>query len=250
MSFWFPSSLARSTQAALCLAGLALGWQVNSQAALTINTTRVIYEGDRRSVSLVAANPSKDLFAVQSWVNTHADDTTTTVPFVVSPPLFRLDPGKQQQIQISGLPNDLPADRESLFYFNLQEIPTLDDSQENVLAIALRTRIKLFYRPKSLKGSPAHVQDGLTWSIVEYQGKPRLAVDNPTPWHVTFSTLVLRAGAGVDKIGIVQMVPPLGRQYYDLPVRLAPGALQVQFTTINDYGSASQPITSAVSRPD
>jgi chaperone protein EcpD len=219
-----------------------LGWHASSQAALTMSTTRVIYEGDRRGTSLIINNPGKDTFAVQAWVNTVLDDTTTAVPFVVTPHLFRLDPTKQQQVQINGLPNELPADRESLFYFNVQEIPQIDPAHKNVLAIALRTRIKMFYRPTALKSGPAHQQNALSWSLVRADGKTRLVVDNPTPYHVTFSGVRLLAKADQQTITTLDMVPPLGRQYFEVPRQLQ-GPLQVEFTTLNDYGGNSPPLT-------
>jgi P pilus assembly chaperone PapD len=237
------------SKAQLCLAALALAWQPSSQAALTMSTTRVIYDAERRGVSLLAANPSKSVFAAQAWVNTEKDDTTSVVPFVTNPPLFRLDPLKQQQVQISVLPNELPQDRESLFFFNLQEIPELDDSQANVLAVAMRTRIKLFYRPKALKAGPQEQFDTLRWTLEHAQGKRRLAVDNPTPYHVTFSRLRLNANGKSEDINKSAMVAPLGRLYYDLPGSYTHGPLQVEFTTINDHGSSSRPLTMTVDQP-
>ena len=144
-------------RAALTCAMTALLLSVHapsSYGALTLSSTRVVFDSDKRSVSLIVANPSDKPYAVQTWVNTSADDTTTAVPFMASPPLFRVNPGKEQQVQISGLPNSLPTDRESLFYFNAQEIPQADSQQTNVLNIAIRTRIKFFYRPSQLKDSP------------------------------------------------------------------------------------------------
>lgn len=43
----------------------------------------------------------------------------------------------------------LAQDKESLYYFNLREIPPKTD-KANTLQIALQTRIKLFYRPAGL----------------------------------------------------------------------------------------------------
>lgn len=56
------------------------------------------------------------------------------------------------QVKIQGLPDihKLPADRESIFYFNVREIPP-KSNKANTLQIALQTRIKLFWRPKALK---------------------------------------------------------------------------------------------------
>lgn len=236
-------TLGRRSLAALCL---AMSWQASSQAALTMSTTRVIYDGDRRSTSLVVANPSKDTFAVQTWVNTASDDTITVVPFAVTPPLFRLDPTRQQQVQISGLPNTLPRDRESLFYFNLQEILQVAAGETNVLSIALRTRIKLFYRPPALKGSPEAGLKQLTWSTAMVGGKQQLVVDNPTAFHVTFSQVKLKAGARTESVSTSEMAAPFSRQHYDLPAAEMTGPLQVEFTTITDYGGVSAPITTVV----
>ncbi|SMF44965.1 MULTISPECIES: fimbria/pilus periplasmic chaperone [unclassified Pseudomonas] len=55
-----------------------------SQAALTLNNTRIVFNGDKRSTSVIVKNPSKSTYAVQTWINTVADDTTTAVPFEVS----------------------------------------------------------------------------------------------------------------------------------------------------------------------
>ncbi|TFZ33547.1 molecular chaperone, partial [Pseudomonas syringae] len=136
-----------------------------SQAALADDATRIGFDGDTRSTSVVISNPSDRPFAVQTWVSTEADDTVTVVPFAPSPPLFRLNPGKEQQVQINDLPHDLPSDRESLFYFNAQEIPQADSSQGNVLNIALRTRIQLFYRPVLLTDNPTARLTDLQWPV-------------------------------------------------------------------------------------
>jgi P pilus assembly chaperone PapD len=102
-----------------CLAATLLP----AQAALTVSTTRIVFDSDKRSTSVVIANPSPRPYAVQTWINTSKDDTDTPVPLATSPGLFRLDPRKEQMVQISRLPNTLPKDRETLFYLNVQEIP-------------------------------------------------------------------------------------------------------------------------------
>lgn len=57
-------------------------------------------------------------------------------------------------MKVQGLPdiNKLPADRESVFYFNVREIPP-KSNKPNTLQIALQTRIKLFWRPKALENT-------------------------------------------------------------------------------------------------
>ncbi|MBF4557647.1 molecular chaperone [Pseudomonas sp. p50] len=227
-----------------CVAGLMLVAHIPvSQAALTINGTRVVYDSDKRSVALRVNNPGDSTFAAQTWVNTAADDTSTAVPFIVTPPLFRINPGKQQQVQINGLPNDLPNDRESLFYFNLQEIPQATAGHENVLNIALRTRIKLFYRPSELKDNPIARLKDLQWSIQTLDGKAQLVVNNPTPFHVSFARLEVKGSSQYQRFQSASMVDPLSTQTYALE-NIKPGSgLQVEFSAINDYGGYSTPVT-------
>ncbi|KPC03074.1 Chaperone protein PapD [Pseudomonas amygdali pv. lachrymans] len=221
-----------------------------SQAALTVNATRIVFDGDKRSTSVVISNPSDRPFAVQTWVNTEADDTVTVVPFAPSPPLFRLNPGKEQHVQINGLPQDLPSDRESLFYFNVQEIPQANSSQGNVLNIALRTRIKLFYRPALLTDNPTARLKDLQWSVRQIAGKAELTAMSPTPFHVSFIRLDVSGGGRTEKVSEVAMLGPFSSRHYKLNETKAVPGLQVVFAAINDYGGYSQPLTATATLTD
>lgn len=237
--------MSTPTQRWLTVASLLLlsAWLPGSQAALSMNATRVIFDSDKRNVSVVVNNPSTSTFAVQTWVNTDADDTTTAVPLIASPPLFRLDPGREQLVQINGLPSDLPQDRESLFFFNVQEIPQAHPHEANVLSIALRTRIKLFYRPSQLGDDPMNRLKDLRWSIEQHDGKPHLVVDNPTPFYFSFSRLELHHGEQTLKPLNAPMAAPLSRQRYALDSSRLGANPRVTFSAINDYGGYSKPLT-------
>ncbi|WP_071550462.1 fimbrial biogenesis chaperone [Pseudomonas frederiksbergensis] len=218
-------------------------WVPHSHAALTISSTRVVFDSDKRNVSLSVSNPSNKPFAVQTWVNTAADDQATAVPFIASPPLFRLNAGKEQHVQINGLPNTLPNDRESLFYFNVQELPQLQASDTNQLNIALRTRIKLFYRPVEIKSNPVDRLQELRWSIQHIDGKPRLQVINPSPFHVSFVRVELRANGQTVTLKETPMAEPMATQHFELDgLKPTPG-MQVNFSVITDYGGYTAPMT-------
>ncbi|MBK4996007.1 molecular chaperone [Pseudomonas sp. S37] len=211
----------------------------SAHAALTISTTRIVYEGPQRSTSVVIANPGKRPYAAQVWVNTAADDSTTAVPFMTAPGLFKLTAGREQSVQISGLPNDLPQDRESLFFFNLQEIPQAVGEQRNALNIALRTRIKLFYRPSQVSGDPVRQLKELQAHRVQVAGVPHLRIHNPTPYHYTFNRLEAVNGKQNHPLANADMLAPLSEQLFALPVT----AKQVLVSVINDYGGTSEPLT-------
>jgi len=232
---------AAARSALLCALTL-LPYAPFSHASLTLSTTRVVFDSDKRSVSLTVANPSDKVFAVQSWVNTSADDTTTAVPFVTSPLLFSIGPGKEQHVQINGLPNMLPDDRETLFYFNAQEIPQAEADQSNVLNIAIRTRIKFFYRPAGLKQNPSERLKDLHGSLQSINGQPSLVLNNPTPFHYTFQRLEISEGGRSKAIDNPGMVAPLSHEVYPLGPFKAGAEAQVSFTTINDHGGITPPI--------
>ncbi|WP_449431759.1 fimbrial biogenesis chaperone [Pseudomonas putida] len=215
----------------------------SANAALTISTTRIVYDNAQRSASVVIANPSKRPFAAQAWVNTQSDDTVTAVPFLTSPNLFRLAPAAEQTVKISHLPNDLPQDRESLFFFNLQEIPQASGEVRNALNIAIRTRIKLFYRPAQVAGNPERRLKELHLSLTQHEGKPQVVIRNPTPYYYTFNRLDIVSGSDTRPLPLVDMLEPLAERRYPLPAGLKGNDLQAIATVINDYGGTSKPLT-------
>ncbi|NIE73831.1 molecular chaperone [Pantoea sp. Ap-967] len=230
---------------------LALASTLNSaSAALTISTTRIVYDGGQRSASVLIANPGKQTFAAQAWVNTQTDDTVTPVPFLTTPNLFRLAPNGEQTVKLSHLPNDLPQDRESLFFFNLQEIPQASGEARNALNIAIRTRIKLFYRPAAVQGNPERRLKDLHITTRLQGGQREVVVKNPTPYFYTLNRLELVSGTTRHPLPVADMLAPLAERSYPLPAALADANdLHAVITTINDYGGTTKPLTLPVHTP-
>jgi P pilus assembly chaperone PapD len=109
----------------------------------------------KKEIALPLVNKDNALpWLIQSWTDT--GDETTRGPFIVTPPLFRLDAQKEQSLRIAWNGSSLPEDRESLFYMNIRTIPATakEDSDKNMLRLIYKTRLKLFWRPSGLKGTP------------------------------------------------------------------------------------------------
>ncbi len=139
----------RLTQQAFAL--LVLGVSLNANAAVGLDRTRVIFDGGKDATSVNITNNNTQLpYLAQGWIEDEAGKKITT-PLIVLPPVQRLEPGKQSQVKVQALPAAklLPQDRETVYYFNLREIPPRSD-KANTLQIALQTRIKLFYRPQAI----------------------------------------------------------------------------------------------------
>ena len=81
----------------------------------------------------------------------------------------------------------LPQGRESLFWLNIKAIPSAS-KQMNSLQIAVKTRIKLIYRPETLRAStPEEQANKLTWR----RAGNTLQVNNPTPYVINFNEITL-----------------------------------------------------------
>lgn len=74
------------------------------------------------------------------------------VPFILTPPVSRVAGGSGQQLKIRKMPNNLPHNKESLFYLNVLDIPPNNpqNAGKNKIKLALQNRIKLLWRPSGI----------------------------------------------------------------------------------------------------
>ncbi|WP_054178527.1 fimbria/pilus periplasmic chaperone [Trabulsiella odontotermitis] len=205
---------------------------------ISLNATRVIYQEGQKEASLTVQNHSqKDVFLVQSWIDDINGNKKT--PFIITPPLFQMQPNKNNALRIVNINNQLPADRESVYWINVKAIPSVSDDSagKNLLQIAVRTRLKLFYRPDGLPGDPVSAAKTLTFAHAGNQ----LAIDNPSAYVMTFHDLRV----GGKQINDSVMVPAKGHLSVKLPANT--GAFsQVQYSIINDFGVAGAQMTQPV----
>ena len=173
---------------------------------------------------------------MQSWVETE-DNAREKAPFLITPPLFRLDAKQDNVLRIIRTGGNLPADRESLFWLNIKSIPSSARNENtNTLQIAIKTRIKLLYRPASITGKPEDATTQLTWHT---QGN-QLIVENPTPFYMNFQEIKLD-GKKVDKATYAK---PKAETHFSVPGNIT--ARSVSWKIINDYGGISQSYTAQI----
>ncbi|MGM0939174.1 MAG: fimbria/pilus periplasmic chaperone [Pseudomonadota bacterium] len=204
-----------------------------AHAAVSMDRTRVIFDGGQKSISLNISNNNKQLpYLAQGWIE-NAEGQKIQSPLVVLPPVQRLEPGKSSQVKIEALPaiSTLPQDRESLFYFNLREIPPKSD-KPNTLQIALQTRVKLFYRPKAIIPEKNSVPSQEKLTLDKQDGQ--FIVKNPTPYYVTIINATAKVKSSEGKEFTPVMVPPFGQE--SLGGSAAALGNSPVLTYINDYG--------------
>lgn len=138
----------------------------SSQAALTVTGTRFVYAADARALTVRISNGGEAPILAQSWLDRgqiNQDPSCLSVPFVVSSPLLRLDPGQRSALEVRYTGEALPADRESLFWLNFLEVPPQPPSSTHLLRLSYRLRMKLLFRPAGLLGSAEEAGRQLTW---------------------------------------------------------------------------------------
>ena len=208
----------------LTITVLSIGVSV-AQAGVVIGGTRVIFDGNKKEASIGINNPDKTPYLIQSWIETPGG-AGEQAPFIITPPLYRLNNG-QQNVERIVATGALPQDKESLFWLNIKAIPSAA-KVDNTLQIAIKTRIKLIYRPAAMKGaSPEEQVDKLRWQRVGN----KIQVNNPTQHVMNFNEISLSG----KKLPDVSYVLPGSTAMFDLPSGVTGGP--VTFKIINDYGS-------------
>ncbi len=211
-----------------------------ASAAVTLQGTRIVHDASKgRDVTVRASNTGERPAMTQVWIDagdSHARPEHVRTPFRLTPAEPRLlQPQQSQAYRLTFAPSvmdaPLPTDRESVFYFNLLDIPPkpTDAGSSNLLQFAVRTRVKLFHRPPGLQGEARDAAGLLQWRA---RGAA-LQVHNPSAYHVTLSTLTLADGRKVD----VDMIAPGADALYPLPEGSAMPAA-VTFQWLDDYGTA------------
>lgn len=210
-----------------------------ASAAVTLQGTRIVHDaGKGRDVTVCATNGGDQAAMVQVWIDdgdSHARPENVRTPFRLTPAdprLLQAHQGQAYRVTYAPRPSEapLPTDRESVFYFNLLDIPPkpTDAASKNLLQFAVRTRVKLFHRPAGLPGNARDAAGQLQWRA---QGGA-LQVSNPSAYHVTISTLTLPDGRKVE----ADMIAPGAEVRLPLPSGAAMPS-SVTFQWLGDYGT-------------
>lgn len=150
----------------------------------------------------------------------------------MTPPVIKIKPRGGAQLRIQQLANQLPTDRESIFYLNVLDIAPKPDSvkTENILQLALRTRIKLFYRPQNINKTSQNAVEHIKITKV---GKS-LFIDNPTAYFFTLSVLYNQLDKN-NALSKTIMLPPFSQQTVENKSQVIFGE-EILIEYINDEG--------------
>lgn len=212
----------------------ALFFSVAGQAGITVGGTRLVYNADENEASISVSNSKDSIpFLIQSWLELE-EKSPVKVPFIVTPPLFRLDGGHENTLRViyTG-ESSLPDDRESVFWLNVKSIPSMEKSQGNRLLISVKTRIKLFYRPTKLNTAQA---DEAWKKILFKRSGNQILVSNPTPYFISPYELKVDG----QSVKNPPMVSPFGTE------TITASGHGVAWKAINDFGGVTDEVRQVV----
>ncbi|WP_349887399.1 molecular chaperone [Pantoea ananatis] len=211
---------------------------------ISLGGTRLIFDGAKKSASMAVKNSAKkETWLMRFWVSPYDNNSESlsqsesdkSVPFIITPPLYRLDPESSVQLRVNKLREISQTDRESVYYLNALAIPPKNGRKKyekevsNAVQFAVNTRIKLFYRPAGLNNSKAvrSAPEKITVQSINKQ----VSVLNPSPYFVTLVQVFINGQPVNTKTD--SMVPPFSK--LELPSDASHGTLR--FRTINDFGA-------------
>ncbi|TQI78151.1 P pilus assembly chaperone PapD [Serratia fonticola] len=209
---------------------LLLSYVAVAHAGVSIGGSRLVYEGNKKEESISVSNLDKTPYLIQSWVE-NATDSNDKAPFIVTPPLFRLDGDQQNVLRIVRAGGNLPENKESLFWLNIKSIPNSVSDNKNTLQIAVRSRLKLIFRPDALKGNvPEDVTSQLQWRSTG----DKLQITNPTPYYMNFMFVKING----KRVPDANYVAPSSTATFSLPAGVS--GREVTWQIINDYGGTGE----------
>ena len=217
-------------------------------ANVVINGTRVIYNADDKEVTLKLNNVTAQRSLVQ--IGLDSGDLKSTPdngksPFIATPPIFRVDPNKGQTIRIVYTQESLPQDKESVFWLNVLDVPpmplTKNPDDANYMQLAIRSRIKTFFRPKGLSGSPIEAAAQVNWLLVQKPDGLVIHATNNSAYHVSMSSATLKLATKDYAVATDMLAPGLS---LDFPVqelkKIPTEPVQLEYVTVNDSGATVQ----------
>lgn len=206
-----------------------------ANASVVMTGTRVIFPSSVMEKTIQLKNPDAQPYVVQLQMTDESGKADKNSLFSPVPPVFRMEPNTGQSVRLIFTGKGLPEDKESVFYLDFTQLPSLKKSQQeqNQLIIAIRNRVKVFYRPVSLEGTQSDAYRALNFSIVN----ENFSVENPTGFHIPIREAKLLINGQSINIADNIMLSPKSKTLWHLSKKItALSGSRLQLIFVNDYG--------------
>lgn len=198
----------------------------------------IFIESNNQEIIEIKNNTNNDYF-IQSWITHYDEKNDTELPFMITPPLFKIEKTEHYSLKIFKIGEIKEEDRETLYKVNIKRIPLLSDSDnnKNLLHVSMNSVYNLIYRPISIekKAIDAYKQ-------IEFlkNNKNEFVINNPTPYFITLHTI---SCDGIILINKSKTIPPFKK--YNTKKTIKENGI-IKWKTFNQYGVEIDAIEKAV----
>lgn len=187
--------------------------------------TRLIIEGGKQDGSLVLNNRGDGIF----YVRAHVEDCNhkKTADAMAHPAVFQLNPQKASRIRVFVDKTKVSQSQETMFWLYTKAYPAKKiDNTTNLLSFNFISQLKVFYRPKGLKGDLSTSARKVQWFIKSDQ----VVAKNNSPYNISLAAYHLN-GKLIDTNHVIAPYSehPTGIKLSKLPVKFG-------WTIVNDFG--------------
>lgn len=206
-------------------------------AGIMPSQSRIIYHHQDREQTLMLANTNDYPVIVQTWIDRgEGSPDSPNVPFISIPPIAQLAPSDMKGVRIIYNQKELPQDRESLFWFNMYEVPPEKKGNlpANSILVTMNTQIKLFYRPEGITQTPENVFPQVSCQKIS---AGEISCSNPSPIHLSVIAMTL-ATQSKQKLAAENsdfMLSPFSQKTFMFS-KFSGLPRQITAEYINDYG--------------
>lgn len=211
-----------------------------ANSGVVIDATRYLFNEGSREITAQMENKDDGPFLMKSWVE--APEGGSNSYFMVTPPLYRLEAKQSNTVRI--FPNahisSAPKDRDSIYFLNIMSIPPTDSSVEgeNKLQLAVRHRMRLIYRPKSIQNLRINDEaKKLEWR----KTNNKLTVKNPTPFFIYFKSVVINGKEIKENVAHIEA---FATKEISLPS--GTDGTQITWRIATEHGGTGSPHTSSL----
>lgn len=169
-----------------------------SIAGIQIDNNKFIYIENANNRKIEIKNTSDQEYIIKSSVKQINNDNKEESPFIISPPLFKLNANETFFLDVIKIDDIEVKDKESLYKINIKSIPIINNEikDNNILHVSLNLIYNLIYRPDTLDKKHHEMYKDIVF-IKDKKGKLRIA--NPTPYYITLTQVESNNTAFINK---------------------------------------------------
>ncbi|MBI6531105.1 molecular chaperone [Proteus vulgaris] len=183
---------------------LLITFPIYSQSSIEINKDKFIFIESKNQEIIEINNKTDNDYFIQSWITYYNRENSTELPFMVTPPLFKIERNESYSLKIFKTNEIKEKDRETLYRINIKRIPILSDTahNRNMLHVSINSVYNLIYRPKSIEKGATNAYEKIEFLKNKNN---EFIINNPTPYFITLSSIYFN---DILVFGEIKTIPP------------------------------------------